>query len=165
MVMEIPMRFLVLIFTLLLSACAVTNINDNYAQTVSSWRWANVNALLQSWGRPSKIGVLPNANKVYIYHKETYKNYPPPPVTSSFATVSVANGRSFIVVPESNQQQTGPAYLLQCTTTFEVDPHNIIVDVRASGNNCTGDDGFSYSRSNPHPIGQRTKSRKPINND
>lgn len=148
------MRFFVLSLPLLLSACAITSINDNYAQTVSSWRWAKISALEQSWGRPSQIGKLPNGNKVYIYRKEGYKNYPAPPITSNFATVSVANGRSVIIVPASSQPPPGPAYLSQCTTTFEVDPRNIIVDARASGNNCSANGGFVLSKSNPNPVTQ-----------
>ncbi len=155
------MRFFALCFTLLLSACAITTTNNNYAQTVTSWRWANIHSLLQNWGRPTQIVRLPNGNKAYLYHKESYKNYPAPSVTSNLAAVSVAEGRSVIMVPQTSQPGPGPgpAYLLQCTTTFEVDPRSIIVDVRASGNNCTADDGFTMSRSNPRPVGQPKPSR------
>jgi hypothetical protein len=166
MVMEIPMRFLIVVFTLLfLSACALTNINSNYAQTVSSWRWTSANSLLRSWGKPSKIGSLPNGNQVYIYHKESYKNYPTRPATPNYATVSVATGRSFIVVPATNQPPEASSYLLECTTIFEVDPRRIIVDVRATGNNCTGDDGFMLSRSNPHPVASGTKPQQRKNSN
>lgn len=162
MVRELAMRFFVLIFTLLLSACAITTTaNSNYIQTVSSWRWAKANALLQSWGRPSRIGKLPNGNLVYIYHKESYKNYPPSPVTSTYSAVSIAGGRNVIIAPSSNQQPPpNAAYLLECTTIFEIDPHRIIVDARASGNSCTGDNGFTLSRSNPHPVMQEQPPKR-----
>jgi len=152
--MELLGSFLILILIVLLSACTITNLNDNYVQTVSSWRWAKESSLLQSWGRPTQITKLPNGNKVFIYHKERYKNYPAASVTSQVAAVSIPGGRNLAIVPTYNQSPPEASYLAECTTLFEIDPRQIIVDVRASGNNCTGDEGFRLSKSNPHPIMQ-----------
>jgi len=142
------MRCLIVALLLLLSACATTT-NKSYVQTVSSWRWGDGRQLLQIWGRPTKIATLPNSNKMYIYIKEAYKNYPPPPITAGFATVTNSNGKSVIVVPNPSTPFIGPSYLLKCITSFEVDPRNIIVNIRAQGNNCTADPGFILSKSNP----------------
>jgi len=163
MVKEGFMRLILLFCTLMLSACAaITSSNGNYTQTVSSWRWASASALLQNWGRPTKVGKLPNGNLVYIYHKESYKNYPPSPITTTYSAVSVAGGRNVVLAPSSNQQPPPTAsYLLECTTIFEIDPRHVIVDARARGNNCTGDNGFMLSRSNPHPRAQEPAAEQP----
>jgi len=144
-------RCVMVLLMLLLSACAVTGSDNNYRATVSGWRWARINELTQKWGHPNQIVPLPNGNKVYVYKQEAYKNYPPPPVTASFATVSAAHGRTVVVVPSSpvNNMPQGPAFLMTCTTLFEVDPRDIIVDVRAQGNNCSADEGFAITRENP----------------
>ncbi len=144
------MRFLVIFSALLLSACALTTINDHYSRTVSSWRWGQATQLTERWGRPTKITALPNGNKVYLYEKDAYRNYPPPAPTATLSTVAVANGRSFIVVPTPASPSIGPSYYLTCTTLFEIDPRGIIVDARAQGNDCTADQGFMIARSNPH---------------
>ncbi len=154
------MRFYLLLITLALSACANFSTNSNYTQTVSSWRWAKADALLQSWGQPTQISKLPNGNRVFLYYKESYKSYPSQPITSSYSSVNIENGHNVVIAPSINQ--TPPpnvTYRLQCTTLFEVDPQRIIVDARASGNNCSGDMGFMMSRSNPQPVaGPRKRS-------
>ncbi|HSW70817.1 MAG TPA: hypothetical protein VLH77_02435 [Gammaproteobacteria bacterium] len=151
------MRFLMLVLTLLLSACVGANINDHYAQTVSSWRFAKEKTLIRSWGQPTSIRSLPNGNKVFIYHRESYKDYPTASVASQAAAVSFQGGRSLSIVP-NNQNMPNVTYLVECTTFFEIDPHEVIVDVRANGNNCAADEGFVLSRSNPEP---RPLPRKP----
>lgn len=148
------MRLFIFIFSLLLCACnTITSTNSNYLQAVSSWRWAKADALLKNWGRPTQVTRLPNGNRVFLYHKESYKNYPPPPVTYNYSSVSVTSNRSVVIAPAVDQQPPpNVSYLMECTTIFEVDPRNVIVDARASGNQCTGDSGFLMSRSNPEGL-------------
>lgn len=135
---------------LLCSCAALTSTNEHYNQTVSSWRWGSSSQLLHSWGNPSKIAQLPNGNRVYIYDKETYRTYPSSPPTSTINTVSVPTGRTVMVVPSPSAPVVASTFLLTCATTFEIDPRGIIVNVRAQGNSCTSDEGFSLEKSNPN---------------
>src|SRR5690348_11568058 len=98
------MRWFILMAALFLSACNImTSTNGNYTQTVSSWRWAKSSALVKSWGRPTQITLLPNGNRAYLYHKESYKTYPAPAVTSTYSAVSVENGNNVVIAPSTNQ--------------------------------------------------------------
>jgi hypothetical protein len=144
------MPWIFVLLALTLSGCGA-NVNSNYSEAATSWRFAPANQLVRSWGAPSQEVSLPNGNKVLIYSKESYRSYP----VASFNTPTMAvsqNGTVIMQPPNPTASPTTAEYLLRCITTFEVDPHNVIVDVRAQGNNCSGDSGFLMGRSNPTPV-------------
>lgn len=137
-----------ILLILLLTGC--TQINNHYAETIDSWRWGHSAQLLRVWGTPNEIAELPNGNHVYLYQKETYKNYPGNSVISQLGTFKRSNQPTAVVVPARNTT-TGISFFLSCATLFEIDPRGIIVDVRAQGNSCTADAGFAASKRNPKP--------------
>lgn len=145
------MRTLFIFLSLLLAACAaITNANDYYTETATSWRWGHTKQLTRIWGQPTKITALPNGNKILVYEKESYQNYPAPAINTNVIVLPGANGKNFVVTPTpSNPPLNSTAFFLTCSTFFEIDPRNIIVDVRMQGNNCTADESFFISKSNP----------------
>lgn len=148
------MRLLVWLGLLCLTACSTMTGSERYEQTVASWRWSPIHDLLKVWGNPNHIVSLPNSNKVYIYSKSAYKNYPLSGPGSSVSTLDQTQSSvRAIYVPDPNEARDNfTMFFLVCKTFFEVDPQDIIVDVRTQGNDCTADAAFFFSNSNPESL-------------
>ena len=144
------MWILVLVLSLLLTGCMSTTTNGYYTEAVESWRWGKGTTLLDVWGRPDRLARLPNGDLLYIYEKETYQRYP---ITASTNIPTYTTGvyGMATLVPSSTPFPLPTNFLLRCVTSFEVDPSDIIVSMRAQGNNCTANKGFMLTKSNPHP--------------
>ena len=119
---------LLVLFTgisLFLTACGTV---QNYSAAVTSWRHAPVNQLYTIWGYPKTIKKLPNGNQLLTY-------------------VSVERVKSPTVVSQ-NEEKThavitgGDVTVYRCTTWFEVNSGQTIVNAKFEGNNCLATKSF-----------------------
>lgn len=148
------------ILAVLLVSCAVSNRNEIYTQTISSWYWAHQAALVKAWGSPDQEERLPNDNKVFIYNKYAFRNYPMAAIISGFGAASTSANNKAIITPDPNNSPSNTtAFYIECKTLFEIDPQGIVVDIRSQGNDCTADESFYLANSNPNPKNPDAPSR------
>lgn len=129
---------LLVILPLLLAACAT---NQNYMLALRSWQGASINELVRVWGYPTKRGKAPDGNVLYIYHSQD-KGRNPIYRTGGTTTITQKKHHEVKVTTTSPVYQGGGTYDYECTTWFEVNKKNIIVNTSARGNNCVGTDDF-----------------------
>lgn len=125
---------------LLLCACATS---QNYQIALKSWRGANINQLVKVWGYPNKRSKAPSGNTLYIYHIENKGRHPV--YRAGGTTVVTKHGSDIRVSTTPSIYSGGGSYDYSCTTWFEVNKKNIIVNTATRGNNCVASKDFLRS--------------------
>lgn len=152
------MRHVMLLgFIALLSGCA-SSTNNNYTQTVSSWRGGNASALTARWGAPDDQVTGPNGTVAYLYNTQSYRAAP----NRNSPNVGVHyTGRSAPVITNTNPAiMNGAArgsMSLNCTAIFVANRQGQIIDTQVQGMGCYGGTGFATRMGNPsRPVTQPT---------
>ncbi|MBV53160.1 MAG: hypothetical protein CL816_03725 [Coxiellaceae bacterium] len=129
-----PTRLLLAItLIMILTACGTV---QNYNAAVASWKNASANQLYTVWGYPNTIKKLPNGNQLLTY-------------------TTIDRVRSPTVVSQ-NEEKThavitgGDVTVYQCTTWFEVNRQQTIVNATFKGNNCLATKSFLTQHLNQH---------------
>lgn len=121
-------QYLTAIMCALIAGCGTV---QNYSLTVNSWQGTNSSLLYDAWGYPHKIETLPNGNKLLTYSNvEKYKS-------STTVTKSDDNKTAYVTGGDTN--------VYRCTTWFEVNSRQIIVNTNFKGNNCFATSDFVKS--------------------
>ncbi len=116
---------LAIALTTTLTACGTV---QNYNAAVTSWKNASANQLYTVWGYPNTIKKLPNGNQLLTY-------------------VTVDRVKSPTVISQ-NEEKThavitgGDVTVYRCTTWFEVNRQQTIVNATFKGNNCLATKAF-----------------------
>ena len=125
------------VISLAVAACAT---QQNYQIALNSWRGASINDLVKVWGYPAKRSKAPDGNALYIYSSHEHGRNP---VYRTGGTTTVTkNGDNIQVTNTPMVTSGGGTYDYRCTTWFEVNKKNIIVNTSFRGNNCVGTDDF-----------------------
>ena len=89
----------------------------SFEEKLESWKGADVNQLIESWGPPTSTYDMPNGDKIYTWNRTggtvASSNY--------FPQLSLATAR---------------ANTMFCNTSFTVDSSNIVTNWRWEGNSC-----------------------------
>ncbi len=121
----------------LLAGCATV---QNYSMAVSSWRGVNVRNLESVWGYPHRIQRLQGGHRLYVYRSVDRGRYPTV-VNPGYTSVKTEGDKTYVTTVPSSVSGGG-TYDYRCTTWFEVNRANIIVNTSFRGNNCEGTSGF-----------------------
>ena len=124
----------------LLCACATS---QNYQIALQSWRGATLDQLVKVWGYPNKRSKAPNGNALYIYHIESKGRNPV--YRTGGTTIVSKHGDDIRVTTTPTIYSGGGSYDYSCTTWFEVNKKNIIVNTATRGNNCVASEDFVRS--------------------
>ncbi len=117
-----------IIFSLLIGACAPMPTRENYIELVNTWNRVPIDKLVSSWGYPKSKFKGPNGNTVWVYYYSSSHVRP----TETNTTYTTRYGRV-----EGNSTTTGGQTITYwCKTFFEVNEYSIIVRVSFEGNNC-----------------------------
>jgi|GEM_PF-2527960 len=120
------------------SGCATT---QNYALTVYSWQNVNISQLYPSWGYPNSTQTLTNGNQLVTYNHSTTVTTP---TTISHNSTGTGDEHSH----QHNSTTVisgGNTTTYRCTTAFEVNRNNIIINTSFKGNDCKADTSFISS--------------------
>lgn len=132
----------------LLIGCA-SSTNNNYTQTVQSWRGGNVSNLIARWGTPNDQAVGPRGNTAYVYTTTSYQSYQAP-TNPSIGVHYTAQGAPVITNTGSAVMNMDRAGLsLNCTAIFIADGTGKIIDTKIQGAGCYGGTDFSSRMGNP----------------
>ena len=114
----------------LITGCATS---AKYNKILDTWLGHDVNELVNStWGYPDSSFVAPNGNKVYVYGYQSSTYIP-----QTLNTTSNYNVIGNTVYGNSTTNSFGGFTVNnQCTTYFEVDSMNKIVNWKWKGNSC-----------------------------
>ncbi|MFD1162964.1 MULTISPECIES: hypothetical protein [Hwangdonia] len=104
----------IIVIGLLVSSCVSSK---NYANRINTWRGADVNDLINSWGPPSDIYELPNGSKMYTY---LYVNN---------SLVTTRHSQFADVTYQSTTQN-------YCQTSFTANKNNVIESTTFKGSSC-----------------------------
>ncbi len=109
---------------LALSACATTH---NYEARVRSWQGKDAQVLVANWGQPDDTQKISNGDRMFVYSRLRHE-----PVAYYGIKQNEVAGTS----------PRGPASELyvKCSTYFEVNPKNIIVNTQFRGDECKWND-------------------------
>lgn len=132
----------------LLIGCA-SSTNNNYTQTVQSWRGGNIANLVARWGSPNDQAVGPHGGTAYVYNTTSYQTVQAP-TTPSIGVHYTAQGAPVITNSGSavmNMDRSGLS--LNCTAIFIADPTGKIIDTKVKGAGCYGGTDFSARMGNP----------------
>ncbi|MEZ2414830.1 hypothetical protein ACA086_07680 [Muriicola sp. E247] len=99
---------------ILLSSCVTSK---NYANRINTWRGADVNTLINSWGPPSDIYEMPNGSKMYTY---------------LYVNNSLVTTRQNPFADETYQMATQN----YCQTSFTANENDVIVSTTFKGTSC-----------------------------
>lgn len=121
-----------LALTITLSSCSLKRMKDywltdhgdysqpsltSFEEKLESWKGADVNQLIESWGPPTSTYDMPNGDKMYTWNRTggtvASSNY--------FPQLSLATAR---------------ANTMYCNTSFTVSSSNIVTNWRWEGNSC-----------------------------
>ena len=124
-IIQLSRILLAIALTMSLTACGTV---QNYNAAVTSWKNASANQLYTVWGYPNTIKKLPNGNQLLTY-------------------VTVDRVKSPTVISQ-NEEKThtvitgGDVTVYRCTTWFEVNRQQTIVNATFKGNNCLATKAF-----------------------
>ena len=124
-IIQLGRILLAIALTMSLTACGTV---QNYNAAVTSWKNASANQLYTVWGYPNTIKKLPNGNQLLTY-------------------VTVDRVKSPTVISQ-NEEKThtvitgGDVTVYRCTTWFEVNRQQTIVNATFKGNNCLATKAF-----------------------
>ena len=119
-------------FSLALTACGTV---QNYDAAITSWKNAPAEKLYAVWGYPRTIKRLPNGNQVLTYVEVNKIKSPTIVSQNEDKTHAVITG--------------GDVTVYHCTTWFEVNKNQRIVNATFKGNNCSATE--SYLKSHQYP--------------
>ena len=128
------MRLLILFSFILLNSCTSATTNY-YTQTVSSWRGARANFLIQQWGTPDQLLKTPEGRTFYLYKTMSYRQNKTPR-TPPLALHLNAGQKPIIISSLINPALNQGNLSLVCYTLFEVDSTGKIIDTDIQGNAC-----------------------------
>jgi hypothetical protein len=121
--------FFITALFILLTSCAATNPSSN--QAAENFQGMNISSVFKKLGTPDQTIIAPSGNKSYVYTKNAYQSYPASPV-SGVHTVTTAGGLPIVYATPA----TYPNRKLQeetCTTSFEVNKQNVVVNIQKKG--------------------------------
>lgn len=112
---------------------ACTN-TTKYGDSLNKWKGLSSADLIQALGSPARKITKEGGYTDYLYRKVRVLKKPDSINPSHVAVINQAGKSSVITTPAS--VIPGETLLLQCTTTFTMDQHHIIVEATAEGNDC-----------------------------
>lgn len=133
----------ILIF--ILSSCASTT--NYYTPTVNSWRGANINTLLKTWGVPDNKLTGPAGNIVLVYNQQRFNTSMGATSPSVGVTFTPGGTPIMTTIPNTNFTATRGMTAI-CTTLFVADAKGTITQIKSSGP-CYANARFQASRQNP----------------
>lgn len=123
---------------LILLGCHAAYSANNYTQSISRWRGANVGSLTHEWGAPDIKIKNRSGTTTYIYKSRVYPGYIAPPTTVPAIGVNDGSGRPVIITGPTGGQTTlipGPESLY-CENLFEVNKQGIVIGTKVVGVGC-----------------------------
>ena len=133
------MRLIMLLFSLLLSACSSAG---DYNRSLSDWRGQDVQQVISQIGNPDKVKKELNGNTIYTFNTERYVSQQ----RSQRPTVGVnfsGSGTPVMVVPNTDTLNVTPI-ASSCTIIIITDKNNKIINANALGDGCH--DGLSLRK-------------------
>jgi hypothetical protein len=117
---------------LLLTGCASSTTPK--AANATRWKGENIQNIIAKLGTPNQILHEAGGRTLYIYMTLPPNTFtaPQPPVTQVIVT---PHGKAIgITIPERPPQRNRDAF--NCTTTFETNPHGVVINASEQGANC-----------------------------
>lgn len=135
------MKKLMLISTLLLTACGIFPTKEGYEQKAFYWKGRDVSQLLEEWGKPQETQEMPNGNMLYTYSNKFTRHTRQPGtgiyIPGPTRTINHNGEIKTIILPGRwvNNHMTVTHH--SCTTNFEVNSKSKRVEaVSFDGNHC-----------------------------
>ena len=119
-------KALIVMFTILATACATTSRYDTELQT---WVGKGQAELFADWGAPSDITKTDQGATVLLYHKE--RSY-----RKGGGSVNMGGALGGTSGTPVNAKTTGKVVIKYCDTRFTLDPSNNIASYAYEGNEC-----------------------------
>ena len=138
-------KFSLLLFPLLLAACAMKNTNY-YLPTVKSWLGAHTTELESRWGAPDDKINAGHGKHVYVYRTENNNlvSQKQPPVYAIDKQHVRLKHKASVATPGSQIKVTTTCYAI-----FKADRHGNIYAAEIEGQNCYGSRNFANTLANP----------------
>ena len=116
---------LMVIFSLILSACATSNSTSNNMAS----RGQSADLLLKQKGAPSAIVPVENGNTLFVYVTRTQSQVPSPVMTNATTMVGPKGQAFAAAVPTVPQSVT----TVKCSISYEVNKQRQVVGVKTEG--------------------------------